>query len=61
LLVAMTPVSENDLQTLAMNRAKTVRAYLLNSGQVDASRLFLAQNPGKLLRQDGSRVYLQLE
>ncbi|HEY1787686.1 MAG TPA: DUF748 domain-containing protein, partial [Verrucomicrobiae bacterium] len=61
LLIAITPVSENDLETLAMNRAKAVRSYILNSGQVDASRLFLAGTPGQTLRQDGSRVYLQLE
>jgi hypothetical protein len=61
LLIVIIPVSDNELETLAMNRAKTVRAYVLNSGQVDASRLFLAQSPGGTLRQDGSRVYLQLE
>jgi hypothetical protein len=61
LLIAIVPVSENDLETLAVNRAKSVRSYILNSGQVDASRLFLAQSPGRTLRQDGSRVYLQLE
>ena len=61
LLIVIIPVSDNELETLAMNRAKTVRAYVLNSGQVDASRLFLAQSLGGTLRQDGSRVYLQLE
>jgi len=61
LLIAIIPVSENELETLAMNRAKAVRRYILDSGQVDASRLFLAQSPGGTLRQDGSRVYLQLE
>jgi hypothetical protein len=61
LLIAIIPVSENDLEALAMKRAKTVRSYVLNSGQVDTNRLFLAQSPGGTLRQDGSRVYLQLE
>jgi hypothetical protein len=61
LLIAIIPGPENDLEALAMKRAKTVRSYFLNTGQVDASRLFLAQSPGGTLRQDGSRVYLQLE
>jgi hypothetical protein len=61
LLIVIIPVSENDLETLAMNRAKAVRGYISNNGQVDTSRLFLAQSPGGTLRQDGSRVYLQLE
>ncbi|HEV2453231.1 MAG TPA: DUF748 domain-containing protein, partial [Verrucomicrobiae bacterium] len=61
MLTALIPVPETDLETLALNRAKAVRSYLLDSGQVDGSRLFLAQNPGGTLRQDGSRVYLQLE
>jgi hypothetical protein len=61
LLIAIIPISENDLEALAMKRAKAVRSYVLNSGQVDANRLFLGQSPGGTLRQDGSRVYLQLE
>ena len=61
LLEAIIPVTESDLKTLATNRARAVRSYLMSSGQVDASRLFLAQNPGGTLRQDGSRVYLTLE
>lgn len=61
LLIAIIPVSEGDLETLAMNRAKAVRSYVLNTGQVDASRLFLSQSARGTLRQDGSRVYLQLE
>ncbi|MGH7977954.1 MAG: DUF748 domain-containing protein [Limisphaerales bacterium] len=61
LLTAIIPVPESQLETLALNRAKAVRSYIVNSGHVDASRLFLAQNPGGTLRQDGSRVHLQLE
>jgi Domain of Unknown Function (DUF748) len=61
LLEAIIPVTESDLKTLAMNRARAVRSYILNSGNVDPSRLFLAKSPGGTLRQDGSRVYLVLE
>jgi hypothetical protein len=60
LLVAIIPVSESDLETLAIERAKAVRAYILQSGKVEASRLFLEQNRTGGLRQDGSRVYLEL-
>lgn len=60
LLVAIVPVSESDLETLAITRAKNVRAYILSSGKVEANRLFLEQNRTGGLRQDGSRVYLEL-
>ena len=56
----MIPISEADFKTLAQNRAKAVRNYLITTGHVDASRL-LAQNPGVTLREDGSKVYLDLE
>ena len=60
LLTDITPISENDLEALAINRAQAVRTYILSGGQVEANRLFLAQNRGGSLRQDGSRVYLEL-
>jgi hypothetical protein len=60
LLVAIMPISDNDLETLAINRAKAVRAYILESGKVEADRLFLEQSQTGGLRQDGSRVYLEL-
>ena len=60
LLVEIIPVSESDLEALAINRARTVRAYILQTGKAEAHRLFLAQNQGGGLRQDGSRVYLEL-
>ena len=50
------PVANSDLETLAASRAHAVQAYLLASGKVTASRLFLKQGG---LRHDGSRVYLQ--
>jgi hypothetical protein len=61
LLEALIPVSDSDLETLAIERAKAVRAYILASGRVEAGRLFLAQSENGGLRQDGCRVYLQLE
>jgi hypothetical protein len=60
LLDAIIPVSDSDFETLAIDRAKAVRGYLLQSGKVEAGRLFLGQNQGGGLRQDGSRVYLEL-
>jgi len=60
LLVAIVPVTESDLETLAIGRAKAVRAYILASGKVEANRLFLEQNRTGGLRQDGNRVYLEL-
>jgi hypothetical protein len=61
LLTAIIPVSDSDLEALAIDRARAVRAYILASGKVEAKRLFLAENHGGGLREDGSRVYLELE
>ena len=58
-LLATYPVGENDLETLAASRAKAVRAYLLQTGKIEASRLFLNEDQTAGLRSDGSRVYLQ--
>ncbi|MGA3284673.1 MAG: DUF748 domain-containing protein [Verrucomicrobiota bacterium] len=58
-LLATFPIGENDLQTLAASRAKAVRAYLLQTGKVEATRLFLKEDQTAGLRSDGSRVYLQ--
>jgi hypothetical protein len=60
LLTAIIPVSDSDLETLALERAKAVRGYILQSGKVEAGRLFLAQNQGGGLRRDGNKVYLEL-
>jgi len=61
LLTAIIPIADSDLEALAIDRAKAVRAYILSSGKVEAKRLFLAQSAGGGLREDGSRVYLELE
>jgi hypothetical protein len=59
LLLASIPVSDSDLETLAANRAKTVRAYILQTGKVEVERLFITENQTGGVRSDGSRVYLQ--
>ena len=61
LLTAIIPVSESDLEHLAIKRAEAVRAYVIQDGKVEASRLTLTQSQTGGLRQDGSRVYLQLD
>ena len=60
LLLATYPVSQDDLATLAAARAKAVQDYLLQSGQTEASRLFLKAGEGGL-RAEGSRAYLQFQ
>ncbi|HEX4262944.1 MAG TPA: DUF748 domain-containing protein [Verrucomicrobiae bacterium] len=54
-------VGDDDFQMLASQRAKTVREYILQSGKVEAGRLFLTENKAAGLKTDGSRVYLQLQ
>ena len=60
-LLATIPVTDGDLEALAASRAKAVQAYLLQTGKVAASRLFLKQSEAGGLRSDGSRVYLQFQ
>lgn len=60
-LLATYPAAESDLETLAASRAKAVRAYLLQTGKVEAARLFLKESQAEGLRSDGSRVYLQFQ
>ena len=61
LLLASIPVSDGDLETLAADRAKAVRAYILQSGKVEDTRLFLTESQTGGVRSDGSRVYLQFQ
>jgi hypothetical protein len=61
LLLVTLPVSDNDLAALAAARARAVRAYLLQTGKVEDTRLFLTQNQNGGVRPDGSRVYLQFQ
>jgi hypothetical protein len=54
-------VTDSDLETLATERAKAVRAYVLQSGRVEAERIYLTEiQPGGVKTQ-GSRAYLQLQ
>jgi hypothetical protein len=59
LLLASIPVTDNDFETLATERAQAVRTYILGTGKVEASRLFLTENQTGGVRSDGSRAYLQ--
>jgi hypothetical protein len=59
LLAAIIPVSDSDLTTLATDRARAVRAYILQAGKVEARRIFLIENQTTGVRSDGSRAYLQ--
>ena len=61
MLLTTYPVSQNDLEMLAARRAKVVQAYLLQTGKVEAARLFLKADQTTGLRSDGSRVYLQFK
>jgi len=58
-LLATLPVNDNDLEALAASRTAAVQNDLLQTGKVDASRLFLKAGTVEGLRRDGSRVYLQ--
>jgi hypothetical protein len=58
-LLATHPVGQGDLETLSASRAKAVQAYILQTGKVEASRLFLKESEAGGLRSDSSRVYLQ--
>jgi len=54
-------VTDADLSTLAADRAKAVRAYILQTDQVESDRIFLAENQSSGVRTNGSRAYLQLK
>ena len=60
-LLASIPVTDNDFEALVSDRAKTVHAYILASGKVEATQLFLAENQTGGVRSEGSRVYLQFQ
>jgi hypothetical protein len=58
-LLATFTVNQNHLEALAASRAKAVQAYILQTGEVEASRLFLKAGVAEGVRGDGSRVFLQ--
>jgi len=53
-------VTDEDLEKLANDRAQTVRNYLVETGKVEAGRLFTKTSSAGNLRRDGSEVWLQL-
>jgi hypothetical protein len=59
LLLATYPVTDADFAGLAARRAQAVQLYLLQSGKVEAARIFLTVTSPEHLRHDGSRTYLQ--
>jgi hypothetical protein len=54
-------VPDDDFQTLAANRAKAAREYILQGGKVEAERVFLTESKTTGLRAEGPRVYLDLQ
>ncbi len=54
-------VTDQDFQGLATDRAKAVREYILQSGKVEAERLFLTEAKAGSMKTEGPRVYLQLQ
>ena len=60
-LLSTIPISDSGLESLATERAKAVRAYLLQTGKVEDTRLFLNANQTGGERSDGSRAYLQFQ
>jgi len=61
LLLATYPVSAADLETLAASRAKVAQTYLIETGKVEAARVFIRASTPDTLRRDGSRTYLQFQ
>jgi 5,10-methylene-tetrahydrofolate dehydrogenase/methenyl tetrahydrofolate cyclohydrolase len=59
-LLESIPVEDSDLQALASERARQVQLYLIQSGKVEAERVYLAQSGDQSESNKGSRVYLQL-
>jgi len=53
-------ITEADFAALAQERAKSVRAYVLQTGQVETERIFLSEVQSGV-KTNGSRVYLQLQ
>jgi hypothetical protein len=54
-------VNESDLELLASERAKAVRAYILQMGKVEPERLFLTDSQPGGVKTQGARTYLQLK
>jgi hypothetical protein len=59
LLLATFPVTAEELEGLAARRAQAVQSYLIATGKVEASRLFVSNAGAQSLRRDGARASLQ--
>ncbi len=60
-LLQSVSVSPDDFQTLASDRAKAAREYILQGGKVEGARIFLTEAKSTGLKTDGPRVYLDLQ
>ena len=54
-------VSDSDFETLASDRAKAVRDYILQTGKVEAERIFITETQPGGVKTNGSKAYLQLK
>jgi hypothetical protein len=65
LIISNTTVSKDDLQTLAMQRADTIRNYMQREGNIPAERIFLVApklaNEGIKGAENGARVDFSLK
>lgn len=59
-LMSLIEVTAGDLALLGQQRAQQVQQYILQTGKVEAERLFLAENSHPEQTTKGSRVYLHL-
>jgi hypothetical protein len=60
-LMATILISDTDFQDLAAARAKVVQDYILQSGRVEAERVFLSKHEPANIKRQGARAYLQLQ
>ena len=61
ILQSRIPIGDDELETLAAARAKTVRAYILRTGKVKPERVFLTETQPGGVKTDGSKAFLQLK
>ena len=59
-LLNQIPIEDSELAALAAERAKTVRACILQTGKVEPERIFLTESQPGGVRTNGSKVFLQL-
>ena len=59
-MLAAEPVSPQDLETLASERARTVQGHLVNTAGLDAARVATG-GPAEAGRADDNLVFLKLD